>query len=134
MTVDTGATLTINGTLNGAGSINVPDGSITAAKLATDAVETAKIKDLNVTTGKIASQGVTFAKSLMFVSSEQTGDGMEQSIPHMLGVVPAGVLIVPTDTAPATVGEYTAVEGVHTSTNVLVTVTSGKKYKVWAMG
>jgi hypothetical protein len=54
MTVDTGATLTINGTLNGGGSINVPDGSITAAKLATDAVETAKIKDLNVTTGKLA--------------------------------------------------------------------------------
>ncbi|MBW2986721.1 hypothetical protein KY333_05110 [Candidatus Woesearchaeota archaeon] len=37
----------------------IPAGSITAAKLATDAVETLKIKDLNVTSGKLALGAVT---------------------------------------------------------------------------
>ena len=37
-------------------------GSVTAAKIATDAVETAKIKDLNVTTAKIADSAITSAK------------------------------------------------------------------------
>lgn len=38
------------------------DGGIGAAELLTDAVETAKIKDLNVTTGKMANNAVTPAK------------------------------------------------------------------------
>lgn len=37
-------------------------GSVTAVKIATDAVETAKIKDLNVTTAKIADSAITSAK------------------------------------------------------------------------
>jgi HAMP domain-containing protein len=41
---------------------SVADGSITAAKLAADAVTTAKILDLNVTTGKLAANAVTLAK------------------------------------------------------------------------
>lgn len=73
-----------------------------------------------------------FAAALTFVSAEQTGNGSAQSVAHGLGVTPAAVLIVPTDTAPATTGQYTAVEGTHTSTNVVVTVTNGKKYKVMA--
>jgi len=36
--------------------------NVTAAKLATDAVETAKIKDLNVTTDKVADNAITNAK------------------------------------------------------------------------
>ena len=69
----------------------------------------------------------------VFVSAEQTGTGSAQSIAHGLGVVPSKVVIVPTDTAPATTGAYTATEGAHTSTNVVVTVTSGKKYKAVAI-
>jgi hypothetical protein len=37
-------------------------GSVTAAKIATDAVETAKIKDLNVTSAKLAADSVATAK------------------------------------------------------------------------
>lgn len=73
-----------------------------------------------------------FAGALVFVSTEQTGNGSQQSIAHGLGVTPAAVLIVPTDLTPSTVGQYAAVEGTHTSTNVLATVTNGKKYKVLA--
>lgn len=35
--------------------VDIPDAAVTAAKLATDAVETAKIKDANVTLGKLGS-------------------------------------------------------------------------------
>lgn len=76
---------------------------------------------------------VTFAATQMFVSNEQTGDGTEQDVAHGLGAVPAGVLIVPTDTAPVTAGDYTSAQGTHDATNVKVTVTTGKKYVVWAM-
>lgn len=75
---------------------------------------------------------VTFAKAAVFVSTEQTGTGSSQNVAHGLGVTPSAVLIVPTDTSEATTGAYTAVEGSHGSTNVVVTVTSGKKFKVLA--
>lgn len=44
------------------GGGSLADGSVTAAKLATDAVITAKILDGNVTAGKLASNAVTTAK------------------------------------------------------------------------
>lgn len=83
-------------------------------------------------TSELAAGAVTKAKAAVFISSEQTGTGSAQNIAHGLGATPAGVLIVPTDTAPATAGDYTATEGAHSSTNVVITVTSGKKYKVFA--
>ena len=43
-------------------AIEPTDLSVTAAKLATDAVETAKIKNLNVTAGKLATDSVETAK------------------------------------------------------------------------
>jgi hypothetical protein len=88
--------------------------------------------DASVGTADLAPAAVTFDKAAVFVSTEQTGTGSAQNVAHGLAAVPAGVLIVPTDTAPATVGVYTAVEGTHTTTNVVVTVTSGKKFKVFA--
>lgn len=68
----------------------------------------------------------------VFVSAEQTGTGALQSIPHGLGVVPSNVVIMPTDLSPATVGQYTVVEGAHDVTNIKVTVTTGKKFKIHA--
>ncbi len=75
---------------------------------------------------------IPFAGARVFISVETTGTGAIQNIAHGLGAIPAGVLVVPTDTAPATIGVYTAVEGVHTTINVVVTVTSGKRFKVFA--
>lgn len=45
-----------------AGRLKMGDGFITAAKLASDAVETAKIKDASVTEDKIAAAAVALAK------------------------------------------------------------------------
>jgi predicted RecA/RadA family phage recombinase len=83
-------------------------------------------------TANIGTGAVLFAKAKAFVSTEQTGNGGAQNVAHGLGAVPSAVLIVPTDLAPATTGQYTATEGAHTGTNVVVTVTTGKKYKVFA--
>ena len=67
-----------------------------------------------------------------FKSTEQTGTGSSQNVAHGLGLTPAFVIVYPSDTAPATTGAYTLTEGTHTSTNVVVTVTSGKKFFVFA--
>jgi hypothetical protein len=43
-------------------TLKIKDSNVTAGKLATDSVETLKIKDLNVTTGKLAADAVTADK------------------------------------------------------------------------
>lgn len=68
-----------------------------------------------------------------FLSTEQTGTGSEQSIAHGLGVTPNLALVYPSDTAPATTGVYTMTRGTDDKTNVKTTVTSGKKYFVFAL-
>lgn len=68
----------------------------------------------------------------VFVSAETTGTGSAQNIAHTLGVVPRYVLVAPTDLTPATVGSYSLVEGTHTSSNIVVTATLSKKFKVIA--
>lgn len=82
-------------------------------------------------TGRVRLNGPPIPQ--VFVSTEQTGTGAAQSIPHGLGVTPSKVFVTPTDLAPATTGQFTVTEGTHTATNVVVTVTSGKKYKVIAI-
>ncbi|MBX7153659.1 MAG: hypothetical protein K1X91_01770 [Bacteriodetes bacterium] len=60
---DNGDVYTAGDAINiSAGAIGVTDGSITTAKLATNAVTTVKITDANVTTSKLADGSVTSAK------------------------------------------------------------------------
>lgn len=113
-----------------AGAMQTPIGRVIPGTAVT--VGTALDKLVLVDIMQIPDDTVGTAKLKMFVSTEQTGNGSAQSIAHGLGVVPSAVLVIPTDVAPATTGQYTAAEGTHTSTNVVVTVTSGKKYKVVA--
>jgi len=67
----------------------------------------------------------------MFVSPEQTGSGSQQTIAHGLGAAPSVVIIALTEFASNL--NVDVAEGTHTSTNVLVTVTNGAKYKVLAI-
>lgn len=85
-----------------------------------------------VSGASLAAGTVTAAKAAIFFSSEQTGTGSAQNIAHGLGATPTGVIVWPTDLSPATVGQYVVTEGTHTSTNVVVTVTTSKKFKVFA--
>ena len=66
-----------------------------------------------------------------FLSAEQTGTGSAQNIPHNLGVVPRLVLVLITG-SPSTYSALTVTMGTHTASNIVVTVTSGWKYKVYA--
>lgn len=75
----------------------------------------------------------TMAKAI-FKSAELTGTGSAQNVAHGLAVTPTRIAVYPSDLAPATTGAYTLTEGTHTSTNVVVTVTTSKKFFViaWA--
>lgn len=64
-----------------------------------------------------------------FLSTEQTGNGSAQSVAHGLGTTPSVVFVVPSD---ITGGVFTVAYGTHTSTNAVVTVTNGEKYRVVA--
>lgn len=68
----------------------------------------------------------------VFKSAETTGTGSAQNVAHGLSGTPSEVCVYPTETSAATAGDYDLAEGTHTSTNVVVTVTSGKKFKVIA--
>jgi hypothetical protein len=64
-----------------------------------------------------------------FLSAEVTGDGSAQSTAHGLATVPTLVFAIPSDT---TGGAFTVVYGTHTTTNAIVTVTNGEKYRIVA--
>lgn len=114
----------------------ITDANVTTAKLATDAVTTVKVTDLNVTTAKLAARAVTAAKALVFQSTETTATGSSQNVAHGLGVVPAVVFITITESPGdlVTGGAFDIAEGSHSSTNVVVTITTGLKFKVLAWG
>lgn len=65
-----------------------------------------------------------------FVSSEQTGNGSEQSIAHGMGVTPVNVLVIPQHTG--LLFAYTATQGTHDDTYCKVTVTNGDTYVIHA--
>lgn len=69
--------------------------------------------------------GIPFAGIKAFSASRQTGTGAAQNLAHGLGAIPSLVLAIPTDGG-------TVVYGAHTSTNIVVTVTAGKKFDVLA--
>src|SRR5258708_1283818 len=81
----------------------------------------------NASTGvtAIGSGVVTKAKAKAFFSSQLTGTGSAQNVAHGLGVTPSIVIAVPTDGGTVTYGT-------HTSTNVVITGTSTKKFDILA--
>ena len=67
-------------------SSQLEDGLVTAAKLATDAVETAKVKDLNVTNAKIAATTIDVtAKITGTVPTANLGSGSASSTTILYG-------------------------------------------------
>lgn len=80
------------------------------------------------TIGAIQAEPVTKARASIYVSTVLTGSGTAQEIAHGLGATPALVLV-------SAYGDgATVTEGTHTDTNLIVTVTDAKSYKVvaWA--
>jgi hypothetical protein len=82
--------------------------------------------------GVLLKDGVnrgTLHSGNVFLSSEQTGTGSEQSIAHGLGAVPALVFVVASNLSG---GPYVISYGTHDGTNCKVTATTGEKYRVVA--
>ena len=80
----------------------------------------------NASTATTAS---SIAAAGVFLSTEQTGNGSAQSVAHGFGAVPKLAFVIPSD---ITGGAYAVAYGTHTTTNVVVTVTTGEKYRVVA--
>jgi len=119
--IESGATATIN-VLHvpspGAGTLGT--GTIVASNLAADAVETAKILDLNVTTGKLANLAVTAAKL--------AADAVETAKIKALNVTPAKLSAVANNNALAvplgTAGAVSATLGLAVVLPVACTINS----------
>jgi hypothetical protein len=76
------------------------------------------------------SRGTADSVSGLFVSAEATGTGSPQNVAHGLGRTPTKVLIALTEFLSNQ--SVDIAEGTHTSTNVVLTATSGVKFKVMA--
>ena len=83
-----------------------------------------------VTIGKPVLFGGGLAPGSIFKSTEQTGTGSAQNVAHGLGTTPSLVWVTVTEDPGGTGFDVT--EGSHGSTNCVVTVTTGVKYKVLA--
>ena len=83
----------------------------------------------NGISGTIADGAITGAKLAKFVSTEQTGTGAAQAIPHGLGVTPS-IVWVEFTSVPTGGAEQTNTVG---TANVNVTATLNSKYVVYAL-
>ena len=121
-TVATSPTVTSG---SGAPSASEPNGSVymrTGGAAATTLY-------LRVSGAWVAVGASVIPSASVFLSTEQTGNGSAQNVAHGLGTTPALVFAIPSD---ATGGAFTVAYGTHTSTNAIVTVTNGEKYRVVA--
>lgn len=111
----------------------VTPGGVTLALAETDiaagAVGTTELASSAVTNAKIAAGAVTKAKMAFFGNHGNTGTGSSQNIAHGLGVTPTFVTVIFTGTTSSQTVTY----GTHTSTNVVVTVTSAATFDVIAI-
>lgn len=95
---------------------------------------TSKIEQILESRVKIEGKALDF-----FESAEITGDGTAQSTAHGLldadfaARVPTLVWTEVTEIGTALAGPLTIVKGTHTATNIIVTATTGIKYRVFAI-
>ena len=96
-------------------------------------IDTDSIANNAVTGGKVSDQSIPYSKLALFISSEQTGIGSSQNVAHGLGSTPTKVFVAPTELPADLAAGYDVAEGAHDATNVKVTVTTGVKFKVFAI-
>jgi hypothetical protein len=83
---------------------------------------------LTVGATDIAASSIPKAKLAAFMANAKTGTGSVQAVAHGLGVVPSFVTVIFTGSTTAQAVVY----GGHTSTNCVVTVTSGAVFDIIA--
>ena len=89
------------------------------------------IVDSTITSAEIANATIKAEDTKIFVSAVLVGTGSAQTFAHGLGATPTKTLIGIINFGASVAVDV--VEGTHTSTNCVVTCTSGVKYKIWAM-
>ena len=87
--------------------------------------------DSTVTSADIKNATIKAEDTKIFVSAVLVGTGSAQTFAHGLGATPTKTLIGIINFGASTAVDV--VEGTHTSTNCVVTATSGIKYQIWAM-
>jgi hypothetical protein len=123
------------------------DGSLTAdSKI--NVVVTGYVASADVETGVAAGQALVVGStagrfaamanaatstSATFLSALQTGTGAAQNIAHGLSAVPDLVFVITEDLTAATTAAVTVTYGTHTSTNAIITMNTGKTYRVVAI-
>jgi hypothetical protein len=93
--------------------------------------KTGGLKDSTVTSADIANATIKAEDTKIFVSAVLVGTGSAQSFNHGLGATPTKTIVGVINFGASVAVDI--VEGTHTSTNCIVTATSGIKYKIWAM-
>lgn len=100
-------------------------------------VQVGIVLEVSATTGSILLNPMKYRQRAWmnpinwFKSTEQTGTGSSQNVAHGLGRAPKKVMVMVTEYSGT--GAFDIAEGAHTSTNVVVTVTSGLKFVVVAV-
>lgn len=70
---------------------------------------------------------ISIDRTASFQSGSQTGTGSSQNVAHDLGAIPDMVIVQVDDESTAT-----AILGTHTATNIVLTVTNAKTFKILA--
>ena len=89
------------------------------------------LKDSTVTSADIKDATIKAQDAQIFVSAETAGTGSAQNIEHGLTGTPSKVIVTLTEFGGSTACDVS--QGTHTGTNIVVTVTAGVKFQVWAM-
>lgn len=87
----------------------------------------------NAATATTATTGNSIAAASVYASVEQTGTGGEQIFAHGLGTTPAVIWHAITEAPAALGGGLDVAYGVMSSTELRFTVTSGIKFRIWAI-
>ena len=89
------------------------------------------LKDSTVTSADIKNATIKAEDTKIFVSAVLVGTGSAQTFNHGLGATPTKTIVGVINFGASVAVDI--VEGTHTSTDCVVTATSGIKYKIWAM-
>ena len=89
------------------------------------------LKDSTVTSADIKNATIKAEDTKIFVSAVLVGTGSAQTFNHGLGATPTKTIVGLINFGASVAIDI--VEGTHTSTDCVVTATSGIKYQIWAM-
>ena len=89
------------------------------------------LKDSTVTSADIKNATIKAEDTKIFVSAVLVGTGSAQTFNHGLVATPTKTIVGVINFGASVAVDI--VEGTHTSTDCVVTATSGIKYKIWAM-